>query len=74
MRIQSVKNIIFNGYGAQKINALFMQNAQESQRFVFDELRHIGKKEDFDVFLHSKDALFFDVKEIEKKQKDGIIG
>lgn len=43
----------FSGHAAGKIKALYMQNAcTNSQLPIYNEMRRIGQKEGFDVFIH----------------------
>ena len=57
MKITPFKNT-FKGHGAGKIKALYMQNANlPSQIAVYDELKSIGYKHNFDVFIQSKEGI-----------------
>ena len=61
MKISPLKinrNYNFKGHGAGKIKALYMQNAEfYPQLFIYNELRNIGQKHNFDVFIHTDDVL-----------------
>ena len=49
----------FKGHSAGKIKALYMQNASlPAQILLYDELREIGKRHNFDVFIHNNDRLY----------------
>lgn len=48
----------FSGHAAGKIKALYMQNACTSRQLpIYNELRKIGQKEGFDVFIHGSREL-----------------
>ena len=66
MKISANNNSInFKGYDAKKIKALYMQNAESAlQQSMFSDLLKVGKKEGFDVFIHSKDKLISDEKDL----------
>ncbi len=55
MKLSPIQNFSFKGYGAGKIKALYLQNTNHlSQINIYNKLREIGEREDFDVFIHSK--------------------
>jgi len=59
MKISQIQNQIFKGHGAGRIKALYMQNPNiPSQIPIYRELRTIGQKHGFDVFIHGDDELF----------------
>ena len=58
MKLLQTNNLNFNGHGAGRIKALYMQNAYyPAQIPVYNELKRIGKAHNFDVFIHNKDSL-----------------
>ncbi|MBE7706962.1 MAG: hypothetical protein E7Z91_06960 [Cyanobacteria bacterium SIG30] len=51
----SLKKTSFSGYDARKIKSVYMQNSNaEPQQLVYQNMYDIGKREGFDVFIHSK--------------------
>ena len=53
MKINPMQYTNFKGYSAGKIKALYMQNPTSiHQVAIYEQLRAIGKKEGFDVFMH----------------------
>lgn len=69
MKISSIKSPSFKGHGAGKIKSLYMQNlAYPSQVNIYNQMRAIGRKEGFDVFMHQGNELINeDIKEEDKR-------
>lgn len=58
MNILPINNQIFKGQGAGKIKALYMQNSNlPAQIPIYNELRNIGQKHNFDVYIHNQDEI-----------------
>lgn len=53
MKITPIKCTNFKGYSAGRIKALYMQNPTNMHQVaIYEQLREIGEKEGFDVFMH----------------------
>ena len=58
MKINPVNTTSFQGHGAGRIKALYMQNANlPAQIPVYNELKRIGREHGFDVFIQNQDKL-----------------
>ena len=56
MKISQLKAQSFKGHAAGRIKALYMQNSNlPAQIPIYNELRTIGQKHNFDVFIHNED-------------------
>lgn len=57
--------IKFKGYDATPIKNLYMQGVPYENTYgIFNELKKIGKKENFDVFIHSEAKMFDSLKDV----------
>lgn len=59
-----IKPLNFKGYDATPIKNLYMQGVPYENTYgIFNELKKIGKKENFDVFIHTDGQLLDNLKE-----------
>ena len=58
MKISPLQTQSFKGHSAGRIKALYMQNSNlPAQIPIYNELRTIGQKHNFDVFIHNQDEI-----------------
>ena len=72
MKISSQNTFSFKGHAAGRIKALYMQNAYlPAQIPIYNELRDIGKKHNFDVYIHNQDKLHCE--KLDKETAENVI-
>ena len=70
MRIGLINKQNFKGYAAAPIkNIYFQNNTQESQKNIFNELKEVGKKENFRVQLEQAGKLYEDIESAESSKR-----
>jgi hypothetical protein len=70
VRVGSINKQNFKGYAAAPIkNIYFQNNTQESQKNIFNELKEVGKKENFKVQLEQAGKLYEDIESAEYSKR-----